>query len=186
MKRSFAVTLLALSVLALATGAEARRVRVVHRGPRTVVTVHRGFPLHRPLPHVYVGAPRVAVSVAPRVFLPPVVFGAVVVAAPARNVQVWREAEEIDRDEGWTELTMNVDRRGDRLLLGVDEGPAQISFAEVVFENGDTQVVDFADRLHRQGLYSLLDFRDGRKVDHVRVVARAPRGETEISLHLLA
>jgi hypothetical protein len=189
MKRSLAATLAVLSCLAffsVTREAEARRVRVVHHGPRTTVVVHRAFPLHRTLPHVYVRAPRVAFRVAPRVFLPPVVFGAVVVAAvPASNAQVWREAEDLDREDGWTELTLNVDRRGSKLLLGIDGGPAEISFAEVIFENGEAQVVDFNDSVHRQGVYSLLDFKDGRKVDHVRIVAKAAGASTEIALHLL-
>ena len=81
---------------------------------------------------------------------------------------------------------MNVDRRGSGMLLQIDRGAAQLSFAEIVFENGDTQVVDFNDAVHRTGTYSLLDFRDGRKVDHVRVVAQATTRETEIRLHLLS
>ncbi|HEV8583166.1 MAG TPA: hypothetical protein VGX68_29210 [Thermoanaerobaculia bacterium] len=186
MKRRLAATLAVFAFLAITGVADARRVRVVHRGPRTVVHVHTGFPLRRPLPHVYVRAPRVAVRVTPRVFLPSVVFGAVVVPVlPAADVRVWREAEVVDREEGWTEFTMNVDRRGSRLLLEINRGPAQISFAEVVFENGEAQVVDFNDRPHGPGVYSLLDFKDGRKVDHVRIVAQATRAATEISLHLL-
>ena len=187
MKRRAAVTLVVLSFLSVIPGAEARRVRVVHRGPRATVVVRTGFPIRRALPHVYVRAPRVAFRVAPRVFLPPVVFGAVVVPVrPVASGIVWRETESLNRDDDWTEFTMNVDRRGSKLLLDVERGAAQISFAEVVFENGETQVVDFNDRVHRQGLYSLLDFRDGRKVDHVRVVAKADSPSTDISLHLLA
>lgn len=191
MKRRLAVALAAffvaaVSVVPLSPEAEAGRVRVRHHGRRTVVKVHRGFPLHRTFPHVYVRAPRVAVRVTPRVFLPSVAFGAVVVAAPANEARIWRDSEELDRDDGWTELTMNVDRRGSRLLLEIDDGPAQIGFAEVVFDNGDAQVIDFADRGHKQGIYSLLDFKDGRKVDHVRIVAKAAGGSTEVSLHLLA
>src|SRR6185295_10281734 len=187
MKRRLAAILVVLFAFAITPGAEARRVRVVHRGPRTTVVVHRGFPLHRAFPHVYVRAPRVAFRVAPRVFLPPVVFGAAVVATlPAPEVRLWREAEVLDREDDWTEFTLNVDRRGSKLLLEVDKGPAEISFAEVVFENGEAQVVDFSDRPHRQGVYSLLDFKDGRKVDHVRIVAKAAGASTEIALHLLA
>lgn len=186
MKRVLAASILVLSVLSAAT-AEAARVRVRHHGRRTTVRIHTGFPLHRTLPHVYVRAPRVAVRVPPRVFLPPVVFGAVVVSAlPGPEARVWRDAEDLDRDDGWTELTMNVDRRGTRLLLEIDEGPAEISFAEVVFENGEAQVVDFADHPQRQGIYSLLDFVDGRKVDHVRIVAKTEARSAEISVHLLA
>jgi hypothetical protein len=187
MKRIPALLLLVLCVLALAATTEAARVRV-RRGPhRTTVTVRRGFPLRRTLPHVYVRAPLVAVRVTPRVFLPGVVFGAAVVsAAPAPGAMVWRDDADLDPDDGWTEFTMNVDRRGSKLLLEIAKGPAQISIAEVVFENGEAQVVDFNDHAHKLGLYSLLDFKDGRKVDHVRIVAKADSEATEIVLHLLA
>jgi hypothetical protein len=180
------VCLIAVVAALVASAAEAARVRVVHRGPHTRVTVHRGFPIARTLPRVYVRAPRVAVRVAPRVYLRPVVFGATVVALPKDDVQVWREREELDAADEWTDFTLNVDRRGTRLLLEVEDGPAQISFAEVVFENGDAQVVDFADGVHAPGLYSLLDFKDGRKVDHVRVVAKAEDEESTIALRLLS
>ena len=63
---------------------------------------------------------------------------------------------------------------------------AQISFAEVVCENGETQVVDFNDRVHAKGVYSLLDFKAGRRVDHVRIVAKAATEETQIRVHLLS
>lgn len=188
MKRKLAVSLFLLFILLVSTLSEASRVRVVHRGHRTTrVVVHRGFPLHRTLPHVYVRAPLVAVRVTPRLFLPSVVFGAAVVASlPARELRVWEDRTALDRDDGWTEFTMNVDRRGRQLLVEIDKGPAQISFAEVVFENGEAQVVDFADGVHRQGVYSLLDFKDGRKVDHVRFIAKADAASAEIALHLVS
>lgn len=187
MKRRVVVSLLVLSILSVATAAEAARVRVARHGRRTTVRVHAGFPLHRALPHVYVRAPRVGVRVTPRVFLPRAAFAAVVVSTPfAPEARVWRDAEELERDDGWTELTMNVDRRGSRLLLEIARAPAQISFAEVVFDNGETQVIDFADQIHAAGTYSLLDFKDGRKVDHVRLVAKTEADSSEISLHLLA
>ena len=165
--------------------AQAARVRV-KRGPagRVHVTVTRGFPIHRQLPMVAV-RPGVTVRVAPRTYLAPVAFGAVVVASlPRAERQVWRGTELLSRDDGWTDFTMNVDRRGSQLFLQIDRGGAQISFAEIVFDNGDAQVVDFNDRTHRSGVYSLLDFKDGRKVDHVRVVARSDSQESAITLHL--
>jgi len=79
---------------------------------------------------------------------------------------------------------MNVDRRGDRMLLEIDRGTAEISYAEVVFDNGEAQMVDFNDRKYGKGVYALLDFKDGRKVDHVRVVAKAETKETQITLRL--
>jgi hypothetical protein len=188
MQRILAVSLFVLALFSLAPQSEAARVRVVRRGPhRTTVVVHRGFPLHRGLPEVVVREPRVAIRVTPRVFLPPVVFGAVVVAErPAPGARVWEDRQVLMRDEGWTEFTLNADQRGRKLLLDVSRGPAQISFAEVVFENGETQVVDFADGVHHEGLFSLLDFRDGRKVDHVRVVAKADARESQVALVLVS
>ena len=73
----------------------------------------------------------------------------------------------------WTELTLNCDSRGTKLWFEIQGGKVQVDWAEVVFENGDTRVVDFKERTYGPGLYPLLDFRDGRKVDHVRLVARA-------------
>jgi hypothetical protein len=178
------VLALAVALVALSS-ADAARVRVVHRN-RTTVVVRTGFPLHRALPAVIV-RPAPVFRVAPRVYLAPVVFTAAVVATlPPPAARPWAQAEVLDREDGWTDFTMNVDRRGSGMLLEIDRGAAQVSFAEIVFENGDTQVVDFNDKVHRTGAYSLLDFRDGRKVDHVRVVAKADTRETEIRLHLLA
>ena len=181
MRRFSAVSLLV--VLVFAGSADAARRRVVVRGPRRTVVVHSGFPVHRVLPAVVV-RPGPVVRVAPRLYLAPVLFAATVVALPA--VTDWRGTEGLDRDDGWTDFTMNIDKRGRELLLQIDHGAAQISFAEVVFENGETQVVDFNDHVHRTGTYSLLNFKDGRKVDHVRVVAKADRDDTNITVHLVA
>ena len=172
-----------LLITAIVVPVEAARVRV-RRGPagRTHVTVTAGFPIRRTLPTVVV-RPAPVVRIAPRVYLSPVVFTPTVVAVPS-NVDVWRASEALEREDGWTDFTMNVDRRGDRMFLQVDRGAAQISFAEVVFENGEAQVVDFNDRTLGKGTYSLVNFRDGRKIDHVRVVAKATSRETELTLHL--
>ncbi|HEX6083286.1 MAG TPA: hypothetical protein VF266_02095 [Thermoanaerobaculia bacterium] len=179
MKRLVAI---ALFIVTLAPVVEAARVRV-KRGPagRTRVTVTRGFPIRRTLPTVTVRTR--TVRVAPRVYLAPVAFTAVAVASLPKDV--WTTTEMLDRDEGWTDFTMDVDRRGTRLLLDIDRGTAQLSFAEVVFENGETQVVDFNDRVHTNGIYELVDFRSGRKVDHVRIVAKADRENTAVRLHLV-
>jgi hypothetical protein len=171
-----------LFIATLVPVAEAARVRV-RRGPagRTHVTVTRGFPIRRTLPNVVVRGP--VVRIAPRTYLAPVTFAAVRIATLPHGV--WTTTETLDREDGWTDITMDVDRRGTRLLLDIDRGTAQISFAEVVFENGDTQVVDFNDRVHTNGIYELVDFKSGRKVDHVRVVAKADRENTAIRLHLV-
>jgi hypothetical protein len=184
-KRFVIIALLVSSVLPAGV-AEARRPRVVVRGPRAHVVVRAGFPIHRSLPQVVVRQAPV-VRVAPRVYLAPVAFtGVVLTALPPANVRVWSAGESLDREDGWTDFTMNVDRRGSRLVMEIENGPAQISFAEVVFENGDTQVVDFDEKIQHRGVYSLVDFRDGRKVDHVRVVARPTGDSTRIALHLVS
>ena len=168
--------------------AEAARVRVVHTRTRArvTVTVRPGFPLHRTLPAVVVRTGPV-IRVAPRAYLAPVVFGAVVVASlPPARARVWTASESLDREDGWTDFSMDIDRRGNRLLLEIEKGPARLSFAEVVFDNGEAQVVDFNDKVHAKGIYSLLDFANGRKVDHVRVVASAAGNETAIRVHLVS
>jgi hypothetical protein len=183
MKRIITIGLLAAAIGSMANIADSRPARVVVRGRRVRVTVRPGFPLHRTFPNVIV-RPGPVVRVAPRVYLAPVVFGALRMAS-LPGARVWSAAENLDRQDGWTDFTMNIDRRGTRLLLQIEQGAAQISFAEVVFDNGETQVVDFDEKIHPQGVYSLLDFKDGRKVDHVRVVAKAAADSTQITLHLV-
>jgi len=146
--------------------------------------IHRGFPIRRALPQVYIRPPHIAIRVTPRVFLPPVVFGAAVTTLPD-GPRAWQEDETLTRDDDWTEFSLNVNARGSRLLLDITGGPAQVSFAEVVFENGEAQVVDFNDRAQKLGIYNLLDFRDGRRIDHVRLVAKASDEETTIGLRLI-
>jgi hypothetical protein len=89
----------------------------------------------------------------------------------------------LNQDDDWTEFTLGADRHGRRLYVEI-VGKAQLNFAEVVFANGETQVVDFEDKPRDSGLYSLLDFADGRKVDHVRMVARARSDEARIILRM--
>lgn len=182
------VAVLAASTL-LATlpteSSSATRRRVVRRGPhaRTVVVVHRGWPLRRAPRAVVVRPARVAWRVAPAVFLAPVVWAPVVVATrPVGDGLAWEDAETLDKEDDWTEFSLNADSRGRKLYLDLGAGKAQLDWAEIVFENGDTQVVDFAEKTHKPGLYSLYDFRDGRRVDHVRMVARAKSDEARITL----
>ena len=182
MKQTIIITALMASTLLCAGAADARRVVV--RTPRAHVVVHTGFPIHRTLPEVVVRTGPV-VRVAPRTYVAPVVFSGVVVKTlpPAT---AWSGAEVLDRGDGWTDFTLDVDRRGTQLLMQIENGAARINFAEVVFENGETQVVDFNEKVESRGVYSVLDFRDGRKIDHVRVVARAAGRDTRIAFHLIA
>jgi hypothetical protein len=183
MKHKIAIALSIAMISASLAEARVVRVRTGPRG-RTHVTVTRGFPIHRALPTVVVRGP--AVRVAPREYLAPVVFTAAVVASlPPAERRVWTSTERLDRGDGWTDLTFDVDRRGTQLLLDIDGGAAQINFAEVVFDNGDAQVVDFNERVHARGTYNLLDFKNGRKVDHVRMVAKADTADADIKLYLV-
>ncbi len=187
MLRLVSIALLMVLGLQIAEPAFARRVVVRHKHKRTTVVVHRGWPLRRPARVVVVRPARVVVRVRPALYLAPVVFAGVIVAAsaaPARDILVWENGESLRKDEDWTELTLNADSRGTKLWLEVVSGRVQADWAEVVFENGDARVVDFAERTHGPGLYSLLDFRDGRKVDHVRLVARAKTDEARVVLRM--
>jgi hypothetical protein len=184
-RNRFLALAVTLAVPATSLIEAATHVRVVHHGPRTTVVVHRGFPLRRPLPRVVVVAPRVHVRVAPAVYLPAVVWSATVVAAPPAAQLSWEDSEELAKETGWTDLTLNADAHGRRLFIEVGPGSARLNFAEVVFANGDAQVVDFSEQVRPPGLYSLLDFANGRNVDHVRIVAEADSESARIALRLL-
>jgi hypothetical protein len=187
MKRFVTLFLLAILGLQIAEPAFAARRVVVKRGGvhRRTVVVHRGWPLRRPARVVYVRPARVTYRVAPAVFLAPVIWtGVVVASAPSRDIMVWEDGETISKEEDWAEFTLNADSRGTALWLEVVSGKAQFDWAEVVFENGDTRVVDMKEWTRGPGYYQLLDFKDGRKVDHVRMVARARSDEARIVLKM--
>jgi hypothetical protein len=154
---------------------------------RTVVVVHHGWPLRRPLRRVYVRPARVPVRNIPSIFLAPVVFTGTAVAAeaaPTQDVLVWQDNETVRRVDDWTEVTLNCQNSGTKLWLEVATGKAQLDWAEVVFENGETRVVDFNEKAYGPGLYSILDFSDGRRVDHVRIIARARSDAARIVLQM--
>ena len=188
MKRLIPLFLLAVLSFQMVEPAFAARRVVVRRGPhrRTVVVVHRGWPLrHRALRTVVVRPARVTYHVGPAVFLPLVVWtGVVIASAPARDILVWEDGETLTKDEDWTEFSLNCDNRGTQLWLQVAAGKAQFDWAEVVFENGEARVVDMKEWTRGPGHYPLLDFRDGRKVDHVRLVARAKSDEARVVLKM--
>lgn len=179
------LVILLMAVTSIET-ASARRVVVRRtRYHRTTVVVHRGWPLRRAPRVVVVRPARVAVRVVPATYLAPVVFAPIIVSnAPERDVMVWEDGETLGKDEDWTEFTLDCDSRGEQLYLEVVNGRVQFDWAEVTFENGEVQVVDFAEKSYGTGLYSLLDFRDGRKVDHVRLVARARTNEARVVLKM--
>jgi hypothetical protein len=183
------VIALALGV-SLAQPAAARRVVVIHKGPhRTTVRVYRGWPLARPARVVVVHPSVMVVSVQPRVYLRPVIWTAgatvaVVASHPSADALSWTDSALLTKDEDWTEFTLNCGHRGTRLWYEVQSGKVQADWAEVVYGNGETQVVDFAEHTQDPGLYPLLDFRNGRVVDHVRIVARSKTEDARVALRL--
>ena len=167
--------------------AAAQRRRVVRRVPvkRTAIVVRPAHPIRRVLPATVVVRPartRVVVG-RPLVWLPALAWTAAVVTLPARDRLVWEDTETIEQDEEWVDSNFGVDRRGEALLLEVD-GKAKLNFAEVTFENGDVQVVDFDEKTYDKGLYDLLDFKDGRRVMTVRLLGRSVTDETTFRVYL--
>ena len=119
---------------------------------------------------------------APSRYLPVVGFTPSVYHPPVRQTS-WQDSDTIWPGEDWVSSTLNVNAAGRRLFLSVG-GRAQLAFAEVVFESGDARVVDFNNRQVGSGRYLVLDFPDGRAVDHVRVVARARGDRATLTLVL--
>jgi hypothetical protein len=128
-------------------------------------------------------APRVTI-VESRPYLAPATIDSLVVtlALPLEN-DAWEGTKEVASDQ-WTDFTLPVGVTGTHLYLGVDGAAAQISSAEIVFDNGDSQVIDCNDQTVQPGLYSLFELTGGRKVDHIRVVARAETQTSDITLRL--
>jgi len=190
MKRMLLVLLLAvvgMQMVDVPAADAARKVVVRKNRHRTTVVVHKGWPLRRRARVVYVHTPRVTVRVTPARYVTPVVFvGTVVVVKdrPAKSVIVWEDGETLTKDEDWTEFTLDCNETGRKLWIEIAKGKVQADWAEVVFANGDATVIDFKEKTHGTGLYSLLDFADGRKVDHVRVVARARTDEARVVLRM--
>jgi len=156
---------------------------ITSNGKRTRVVVHRSFPVRRTWPAVIVRPTRVAI-VRPAVFIAPLFWRPVVVGVPTHKNVVWAGSEKLARLEDWTEFTVPCGHRGDSMFMVLD-GKAQLEFAEVVFGNGDAQVIDFKTATFGPGHYALVNFKDGRKVDHVRVVARAQSPTTTITFKVV-
>ena len=146
---------------------------------RINVRLGAGHPLPRPSRIVVVRPTRVVV--APRlVYAPPTVWQRAVVVLPTRERLLWQDSETLHRREDWVDSQLAVNHRGDRMLLQI-QGRVQVDFAEVHFENGQVRVVDFHEATLPSGIYPLLDFADGRKVDSVRVIARALTPKAQIT-----
>lgn len=165
-----------------------------HRAP---VVTPPGWPLERPS-HPVVVRPRRDLApppVPPKLFLPPIVFGGVVVSVRnygsyrdgrgySRDALVWKDTATLYREDEWTEFTLDCNARGTKLWFEVLEGRLQVDWAEVVFDTGEAQVVEFPERSLGRGIYKFLDFRDGRRVDYVRMVAKTTSREAKLTLWL--
>jgi hypothetical protein len=177
---------LLLSLLSFYSTADAQR-RVVVRRPvvRARLVVRPAHPIRRSLPaSVVVRAARRTVIVnTPLVFLPSLAWKPRVVALPTSDRLLWQDSEKIASDEGWVDSNFGVDSSGHALFLQID-GKAELNFAEIVFANGGVQVVDFDGRTHGTGIYSLLDFADGRHVMTVRLLAKSKSDETNLAVYL--
>lgn len=164
-----------------------RPARVVVRRPvvRHPLVVRRGYPIRRVLPSTVVVRParRVIRVNAPLVFLPRVAWTSTVVALPPGDQLVWQDSESISRDEGWVDTTLGVDSQGKALFLEIN-GQARLNFAEITFDNGNVQVVDFNEETRPTGAYRLLDFADGRRVMTVRLLAKSESEETKLAVYL--
>ena len=179
--------ILALASVAASGPAEARRVVTAAGSHTAVVLVGEGWPLHRAPRLAVIHMGRSTVQVASRSYLPAVAFpGAATAAAvaPSRDGMAWEDGETLAKREDWTEFTLVAGALARRIWLEIDAGKVQFDWAEVVFDNGDSQVVDFGEKSYGAGLYSMLDLKAGRRVDHIRVLARAKSGEAKVILRL--
>ena len=180
-----------IMLLLTTTGAMAQRRRVVVRparhpvAARHALVVRTGHPIHRLLPReVVVRLARRAVVVrAPLHYLPVLTWRTAFVTLPPRERIVWQDTETITRDEEWVDTNYGVDGNGNALFLHL-EGTAQLNFAEVTYENGNVQVVDFNEQTHDRGVYKLLDFADGRHVSTVRILAKSESEDTKLAVYL--
>jgi len=128
-----------------------------------------------------------------RLYLPTLVYGGVFVGVRpyydyprpyVRDRLTWMDGQTLQRADGWTEFTLDCNARGSKLWFEVRDGRARLDWAEVVFEDGEAQVVDFAERNVGPGVYPLLDFRAGRRVDQVRIVAESVSPRVRLILRM--
>lgn len=185
----FAVSLF---VVLAATGLMAQRRRGVVVRParhpiatRHALAVRTGHPIHRLLPREVVVRParRAVVVRAPLRYLPALTWRAALVTLPPRERIVWQDTETIARDEEWVDTNYGVDGTGNALFLHLD-GTAQLNFAEVTYENGNVQVVDFNEEQHGAGTYKVLDLGAGEHVMTVRVLAKSESDDAKLGVYL--
>lgn len=177
---------IAVTIMLLPDAADAQRRGIVRRPVvRTRILVRPGHPIRRVLPNQVVVRParRVVTVGAPLVFLPGIAWRAATATLPSGDRLVWQDSESLDRDEGWVDTNFGVDSRGNALFLDIN-GATRLNFAEIIFENGQVQVVDFNENAMKAGAYRLLDFADGRHVKTVRILAKSEADESKLAVYL--
>ena len=142
------------------------------------------IPIHREPPRVVVRRHPVPVDVRIVYSAPPIIWRAPVLHAWPYDRWAWEDSEVLRRWEGWTDVVLDVNERGRSLYLELS-GTTQLDFAEVVFRDGHARVVDFRQRTHRRGIYELMEFRYDRRVDYVRLVARAMSPSVRIGVRMV-
>ena len=151
---------------------------------RVGIRVGAGHPLARPGRTVIVRSRPAAVVVrTPIVYAAPVFWTRRVVTLPARDRLLWEDSEVIHRREDWVDTTLNVNNRGNALYLNID-GRSHLDFAEVHFDNGQVQVVDFNNGDVERGTFLLLDFANGRHVNAVRLIAKSQSPRSKLTVYL--
>ena len=191
MKRAtgyLSLTILIMTVGAgLASGQRRGPVVVHHPHPivRTRLAVRTGHPIHRALPaNVVVRNARHTVVVhRPLVYLPALRWRPVFVPLPPRERIVWTDTETIAREEDWVDTNYGVDASGSALYLDMS-GRTKLNFAEVTFDDGHVQVVDFNEETHDPGVYKLLDVNSNQHVATVRIVAKSESDDSKLSVYL--
>lgn len=163
------------------------------RPPRVSSKPPSSWPIKRPPRPVIVYRWHDRDRIAARLFLPLVIFpwftfeerrGYYGYGRYDRERLTWSDSVYLYGEEGWVEFVLDCNAWGQRLWIEVRDGRADLDWAEVVFGNGESQVIDFSDRSLGPGLYPLLDFRNSRRVDHVRMVAQAATYEVGIILRM--
>jgi hypothetical protein len=119
----------------------------------------------------------------PLVYLPPLRWHAAFVPLPSRERIVWTDTETIARDEEWVDTNYGVDASGSALYLDMS-GKTKLNFAEVTFDDGHVQVVDFNEETHDPGVYKLLDVKDNQHVATVRILAKSEADESKLAVYL--
>ncbi|HEY6000977.1 MAG TPA: hypothetical protein VI078_16955 [bacterium] len=122
-------------------------------------------------------------------FLPLVIFGGALYSdyydyGRYRDRLIWEDSTVLYDEEGWVDFTLDCGSVGERLWLEIRDGRGRIDWAEIVFDDGQAQVVDFADRSLGPGLYRLLEMRGPHRVEYVRLAAKASTREMRVILRL--